>query len=47
MTPSIQEIYDAAEQNISAYLTDQVTVDVAIDNAMKKIKPILDRDMSK
>lgn len=47
VTPSIQEIYDAAEQNISAYLTDQVDIDMAISNAMKKIKPILDRDMSK
>ncbi len=45
VTPSIQEIYDAAEQNIHAYLTDQVDIDTAIDNAMKKIKPILDRDL--
>ncbi|MCL5995242.1 MAG: extracellular solute-binding protein [Chloroflexi bacterium] len=45
VTPSIQEIYDAAEQNIHSYLTDQVNVETAIDNAMKKIKPILDRDM--
>jgi multiple sugar transport system substrate-binding protein len=47
VTPSIQEIYDAAEQNIHAYLTDQVDIDTAIDNAMKKIQPILDRDMAK
>lgn len=47
VTPSIQEIYDAAEQNIHAYLTDQVDIDKAINDAMAKIKPILDRDMAK
>jgi len=47
VTPSIQEIYDAAEQNIHAFLTDQVDVDKAINDAMAKIKPILERDMSK
>ena len=46
VTPSIQEIYDAAEQNIHAYLTGQVDVDQAINDAMTKIKPILERDMS-
>jgi multiple sugar transport system substrate-binding protein len=46
VTPSIQEIYDAAEQNIHAFLTDQVSIDEATDNAMKKIKPILERDMA-
>ena len=46
-TPSIQEIYDAAEQSIHAYLTDQVDVDTAIANAMAKIKPIMDRDLKK
>ncbi|MBC8076046.1 MAG: extracellular solute-binding protein, partial [Chloroflexales bacterium] len=45
ITPSIQEIYDAAEQNIHAFLTDQVDIDTAIGNAMEKIKPILDRDL--
>jgi multiple sugar transport system substrate-binding protein len=44
VTPSIQEIYDAAEQNIHAYLTNQVDVNTAIKNAMDKIKPILQRD---
>jgi hypothetical protein len=47
VTPSIQEIYDAAEQNIHAYLTDQVDVDTAIKNAMDKITPILQRDLKK
>lgn len=47
VTPSIQEIYDAAEQNIHAYLTDQVDVDQAINNAMDKINPILERDLGK
>jgi len=47
VTPSIQEIYDAAEQNIHAFLTDQVDVDQAINDAMAKITPILDRDMGK
>lgn len=46
VTPSIQEIYDAAEENIHAYLTDQVDVDTAIANAMAKIKPILERDLA-
>jgi multiple sugar transport system substrate-binding protein len=45
VTPSIQEIYDAAEQNIHAYLTDQVDIDQAINNAMDKINPILERDL--
>jgi multiple sugar transport system substrate-binding protein len=45
ITPSIQEIYDAAEENIHAYLTDQVDVDTAIAKAMDKIGPILKRDM--
>jgi multiple sugar transport system substrate-binding protein len=45
VTPSIQEIYDAAEEQISAFLTDQVDLDTATKKAMEKIKPILDRDM--
>jgi ABC-type glycerol-3-phosphate transport system substrate-binding protein len=45
VTPSIQEIYDAAEESVSAYLTDQIDVDTAITNAMNKIQPILDRDL--
>ena len=45
VTPSIQEIYDAAEQNIHAYLTDQVSLDEAIKAAMDKIGPILERDL--
>ncbi len=47
VTPSIQEIYDAAEQNIHAFLTDQVDLDQAINDAMAKITPILDRDLGK
>jgi ABC-type glycerol-3-phosphate transport system substrate-binding protein len=47
ITPSIQEIYDAAEENVHAYLTDQVDVDTAIKNAMDKINPILERDLGK
>ncbi len=43
-SPSIQEIYDAAEQNIHAYLTDQVDLDTSIKNAMDKIGPIMQRD---
>jgi multiple sugar transport system substrate-binding protein len=45
VTPSIQEIYDAAEQNIHAFLTEQVDLDTAVGNAMEKIGPILERDM--
>lgn len=45
VTPSIQEIYDAAEQNVHAYLTDQVSIDEAVKNAMDKIGPILERDL--
>lgn len=45
ITPSIQEIYDAAEEAVSAYLTDQIEIDEAITNAMTKIQPILDRDL--
>ncbi len=44
VTPSIQEIYDAAEQNVHAYLTDQVSLDEAVKAAMDKINPILERD---
>ena len=40
ITPSIQEIYDAAEEAVHAYLTDQIEVDAAIEQAMGKIKPI-------
>lgn len=47
VTPSIQEIYDAAEQNVHAYLTDQVNLDTAIKNAMDKIKPVMARDQAK
>lgn len=45
VTPSIQEIYDAAEQNIHAFLTDQADIEKAVNDAMAKIKPILDRDL--
>jgi len=45
ITPSIQEIYDIAEENISAYLTDQVSLDQAVASAMAKITPILKRDL--
>lgn len=43
VTPGVQEIYDAAEQNIHAYLTDQVDLDTAVQQAMEKITPILER----
>jgi len=46
VTPSIQEIYDLAETNIHAYLTDQKDLDTAINDAMSQINPILDRDMA-
>jgi ABC-type glycerol-3-phosphate transport system substrate-binding protein len=45
VTPSIQEIYDAAEESVHAYLTDQIEVDAAIEQAMAKITPILARDL--
>jgi len=45
VTPSIQEIYDAAEEPIHAFLTDQIDVDEAISQAMDKIGPILERDL--
>lgn len=44
ISPGFQEIYDAAEQNIHAYLTDQVDVDTAIERAMEKIRPVLERE---
>jgi len=43
VTPGIQEIYDAAEQNVHAFLTDQVDLDTAVAQAMEKIRPILER----
>ena len=46
VTPSIQEIYDAAEEPVSAFLTDQMTVDEAVKAAMDKINPILERDLA-
>lgn len=46
ITPSFQEIYDAAEQNVHAYLTGQVDVDGAIERAMDKIRPIVEREAS-
>lgn len=46
VTPSIQEIYDAAEEPISAYLTDQMSLEEAIESAMGKIDPILERDLA-
>jgi multiple sugar transport system substrate-binding protein len=45
VTPSIQEIYDAAEEPVHAFLTDQMTVDEAVKAAMDKIDPILERDL--
>jgi multiple sugar transport system substrate-binding protein len=45
VTPSVQEIYDAAEESMHAYMTDQIDVDTAISNAMDKINPILERDL--
>jgi ABC-type glycerol-3-phosphate transport system substrate-binding protein len=45
VTPSIQEIYDIAEAAVHAYLTDQLDVDAAIEQAMSQITPILERDM--
>ncbi len=46
VTPSIQEIYDVAETNVHAFLTDQKDVDAAIADAMAEINPILERDMA-
>lgn len=40
ITPSIQQIYDAAEHAMSAYLTDQVDLAGAVKDAMTKIKDI-------
>jgi ABC-type glycerol-3-phosphate transport system substrate-binding protein len=40
VTPAIQQVYDAAEHAISAYLTDQVDLDTAVKDAMAKIKDI-------
>jgi len=45
ITPSIQEIYDAAEESVHAYLTDQIDLETAITQAMDKINPILERDL--
>jgi multiple sugar transport system substrate-binding protein len=44
ITPGFQEIYDAVEQNVHAYLTDQIDIDTAITQAMDKIQPILERE---
>jgi ABC-type glycerol-3-phosphate transport system substrate-binding protein len=38
VTPSIQGIYDAAEKNVHAYLTDQIDLDTAIERAMLEIR---------
>lgn len=46
VTPSIQEIYNVAETNVHAFLTDQKDIDTAIADAMSQINPILDRDMA-
>jgi ABC-type glycerol-3-phosphate transport system substrate-binding protein len=40
ISPGVQAIYDAAEANIHAYLTDQIDVDTAIERAMEEIAPI-------
>jgi ABC-type glycerol-3-phosphate transport system substrate-binding protein len=44
VTPSIQDVYDAAEKNIHAYLTDQIDLDTAVERAMAEITPVLERD---
>ena len=44
INPGFQEIYDAAEQNVHAYLTGQIDVDTAIERAMDKIRPVLERE---
>lgn len=44
ITPSFQEIDDAARQNVHAYLTDQIDLDTAVKRAMEKIKPLLEQD---
>lgn len=44
ITPSFQQIDDAARQNVHAYLTDQVDLDTAVKRAMEKIKPLLAQD---
>jgi len=44
VTPSIQKVYDAAEQNIHGYLTNQVDLDTAIKRAMDKIQPIVEKE---
>jgi len=38
VTPKIQEVYDAAETNIHAYLTDQVDLDTAVERAMAEMR---------
>ncbi len=43
INPGVQEIFDAAEQNIHAYLTDQIDLDTAIEQAMDKIGPIVEQ----
>jgi ABC-type glycerol-3-phosphate transport system substrate-binding protein len=40
VTPVIQEIYDAAEEPISAYLTDQIDLNTAVQQGMTKIKQV-------
>lgn len=40
ISPGVQAVYDAAEENIHAYITDQIDVDTAIERAMEKINPI-------
>jgi ABC-type glycerol-3-phosphate transport system substrate-binding protein len=47
VTPSIQEIYDAAEKPVHAYLTDQLDLDAAVAQAQKQINTILEKDMKK
>jgi ABC-type glycerol-3-phosphate transport system substrate-binding protein len=44
VSAGFQEVSDAAEQNVHAFLTDQVDVDTAIERAMEKINEVNERE---
>lgn len=44
VSAGFQEVSDAAEQNVNAFLTDQVDVDTAIERAMDRINEINERE---
>lgn len=42
ITPNFQQIDDAARTSVHSFLTDQIDLDTAVNDAMKKITPLLE-----